>query len=115
MHWNCSVTFGFSKLTSFCKLMSVQNLHSRRRKRLPGFMIALLQTDGSELNYILNPFIKKKKKSIHIFKYGNNMQRKNTAVTFIKLLDLNMNLCTSDMHVSTSMSSREMKGELVGA
>lgn len=43
------------------------------------------------------------------------MQRKNTAVTFIKLLDLNMNLCTSDMHVSTSMSSREMKGELVGA
>lgn len=38
------------------------------------------------------------------------MQRKNTAVTFIKLLDLNMNLCTSDMHVSTSMSSREMKG-----
>lgn len=77
-------------------------------------MIALLQTDGSELNYILNPFIKKKK-SRHIFKYGNNMQRKNTAVTFIKLLDLNMNLCTSDMHASTSMSSREMKGELVGA
>lgn len=62
MHWNCSVTFGFSKLTSFCKLVSVQNLHSRRRKRLLGFMIALLQTDGSELNYILNPFIKKKKK-----------------------------------------------------